>query len=387
MAIGLGQRTEGDVLGYEADHEVGAGPVVAGTGAPADASTGGGGVPTRRIVVVAPEAPGPPPRSRAAALARASHLFGPPDAPRPMRNVLHSRPKGLPHRRGQVAARRRDRGLRPYPADRHRLPCLHDDRVPRGLTGFARPATAVATGGGVLATAELPGPPFRAADSVPTMPSCDSNPARHRGPGGTNPTVDLIRLPQVAHEKIPGDPDVVDFGAPEAVRARRRAVVVGTTVHPEPHHRAAVLTTWTLRAVPAVGVSGTAPAGARRATSGSGSVASRASAAVSRARTARNRPGVSIRPGRPVRWPAVTQSSTRAGATRQVGTTRQMACVPSRARAAAAPRCAGPRRPCGPGVREEAGGQEDQTGDGAAGTVPRRVGKGSTSRGSPGGPC
>ncbi|WP_371611894.1 hypothetical protein [Streptomyces clavifer] len=69
-----------------------------------------------------------------------------------MRNVLHSRLEDLPHWQGQVAARRRDPGLRPYLANRHRLP---DDRVLRSLTGFARPVTAVATGGGVLATAEL----------------------------------------------------------------------------------------------------------------------------------------------------------------------------------------------------------------------------------------
>ncbi|MET9930427.1 MULTISPECIES: hypothetical protein [unclassified Streptomyces] len=34
---------------------------------------------------------------------------------------------------------------------------------------------------------------------------------------------------------------MVDFGALEAARARRRAVVMDTTVHPEPHHRAAAL--------------------------------------------------------------------------------------------------------------------------------------------------
>ncbi|WP_436800352.1 hypothetical protein [Streptomyces cinereoruber] len=52
-----------------------------------------------------------------------------------------------------------------------------------------------------------------------------------------NLTVDLIRLLQVDQEKIPGDPDVVDFGALEAARARHCAVVMGTTVHPEPHQR------------------------------------------------------------------------------------------------------------------------------------------------------
>ncbi|MFD5557627.1 fic family toxin-antitoxin system, toxin component [Streptomyces sp. NPDC127068] len=56
-----------------------------------------------------------------------------------------------------------------------------------------------------------------------------------------NLTVDLIWLLQVAQEKIPGDPDVVDYGALEAARARHCAVVMGTTVYPEPHHRAAAL--------------------------------------------------------------------------------------------------------------------------------------------------
>ncbi|MGA4979316.1 fic family toxin-antitoxin system, toxin component [Streptomyces cinereoruber] len=56
-----------------------------------------------------------------------------------------------------------------------------------------------------------------------------------------NLTVDLIWLLQVAQEKIPGDPDVTDFGALEAARARHCAVVMGTTVYPEPRHRAAAL--------------------------------------------------------------------------------------------------------------------------------------------------
>ncbi|MFI2215200.1 fic family toxin-antitoxin system, toxin component [Streptomyces sp. NPDC020141] len=56
-----------------------------------------------------------------------------------------------------------------------------------------------------------------------------------------NLTVDLIWLLQVAQEKLPGDPDVVDYGALEAARARHCAVVMGTTVYPEPHHRAAAL--------------------------------------------------------------------------------------------------------------------------------------------------
>ncbi|MFE3864774.1 fic family toxin-antitoxin system, toxin component [Streptomyces goshikiensis] len=56
-----------------------------------------------------------------------------------------------------------------------------------------------------------------------------------------NLTVDLIWLLEIAQEKLPGDPDVVDFGALEAARARHCAVVMGTTVYPEPHHRAAAL--------------------------------------------------------------------------------------------------------------------------------------------------
>ncbi|MFE0773339.1 fic family toxin-antitoxin system, toxin component [Streptomyces sp. NPDC058861] len=56
-----------------------------------------------------------------------------------------------------------------------------------------------------------------------------------------NLSVDLIWLLDVAQEKIPGDPDVVDFGALEAARARHCAVVMGTTVYSEPHHRAAAL--------------------------------------------------------------------------------------------------------------------------------------------------
>ncbi|MGW6744863.1 fic family toxin-antitoxin system, toxin component [Streptomyces sp. NPDC055025] len=54
-------------------------------------------------------------------------------------------------------------------------------------------------------------------------------------------TVDLRWLLQIANEELPGDPDVVDYGALEAARARHCAVVMGTTVYPEPHHRAAAL--------------------------------------------------------------------------------------------------------------------------------------------------
>ncbi|MBK3584776.1 fic family toxin-antitoxin system, toxin component [Streptomyces sp. MBT57] len=54
-------------------------------------------------------------------------------------------------------------------------------------------------------------------------------------------TVDLIWLLQIAQEKLPGDPGITDYGALEAARARHCAIVLGTTVYPEPHHRAAAL--------------------------------------------------------------------------------------------------------------------------------------------------
>ncbi|WP_331740608.1 fic family toxin-antitoxin system, toxin component (plasmid) [Streptomyces cyaneofuscatus] len=54
-------------------------------------------------------------------------------------------------------------------------------------------------------------------------------------------TVDLVWLLQIAQEKLPGDPDIVDYGALEAARARHCAIVMGTTVYSQPHHRAAAL--------------------------------------------------------------------------------------------------------------------------------------------------
>ncbi|MER6640580.1 fic family toxin-antitoxin system, toxin component [Streptomyces microflavus] len=54
-------------------------------------------------------------------------------------------------------------------------------------------------------------------------------------------TVDLIWLLQIAQEKLPGDPGITDYGALEAARARHCAIVLGTTVYPEPHDRAAAL--------------------------------------------------------------------------------------------------------------------------------------------------
>ncbi|MGX1955910.1 fic family toxin-antitoxin system, toxin component [Streptomyces anulatus] len=54
-------------------------------------------------------------------------------------------------------------------------------------------------------------------------------------------SVDIVWLLQVAQEKLPGDPDIVDYGALEAARARHCAIVMGTTVYSQPHHRAAAL--------------------------------------------------------------------------------------------------------------------------------------------------
>lgn len=54
-------------------------------------------------------------------------------------------------------------------------------------------------------------------------------------------TVNLGWLLEVAQQQIPGDPDIIDYGALEAARARHCAVVMGTTVYPEPHHRAAAM--------------------------------------------------------------------------------------------------------------------------------------------------
>jgi hypothetical protein len=54
-------------------------------------------------------------------------------------------------------------------------------------------------------------------------------------------TIDERWLLDIAHNHLPGDPDVVDYGAIEAARARHCAVVMGTPVYAEPHHRAAAL--------------------------------------------------------------------------------------------------------------------------------------------------
>ncbi|MFB7225364.1 fic family toxin-antitoxin system, toxin component [Streptomyces sp. NPDC056227] len=58
-------------------------------------------------------------------------------------------------------------------------------------------------------------------------------------------------LLEVAQTYIPGDPDVIDYGALAAAVARHRYAVMGTLVYPEPHHRAAALL-HTLARVPAL---------------------------------------------------------------------------------------------------------------------------------------
>ncbi|MFD3922880.1 fic family toxin-antitoxin system, toxin component [Streptomyces sp. NPDC058595] len=54
-------------------------------------------------------------------------------------------------------------------------------------------------------------------------------------------TVDLRWLLRIAQEHLPGDPDIVDYGALEAARARHCAVVMDTTVYDGPYVRAAAL--------------------------------------------------------------------------------------------------------------------------------------------------
>ncbi|MCQ4212586.1 fic family toxin-antitoxin system, toxin component [Streptomyces longispororuber] len=53
--------------------------------------------------------------------------------------------------------------------------------------------------------------------------------------------IDLPWLLDVAHQQLPGDPLVVDYGSLEAARARHCCRVMDTYVYPEPHHRAAAL--------------------------------------------------------------------------------------------------------------------------------------------------
>ncbi|MDJ0345882.1 fic family toxin-antitoxin system, toxin component [Streptomyces sp. H10-C2] len=53
--------------------------------------------------------------------------------------------------------------------------------------------------------------------------------------------IDEPWLLDLAQTHLPGDPDVVDWGALTAAVARHRAETMGTAVYPEPHHRAAAL--------------------------------------------------------------------------------------------------------------------------------------------------
>ncbi|AWZ07874.1 MULTISPECIES: fic family toxin-antitoxin system, toxin component [unclassified Streptomyces] len=54
-------------------------------------------------------------------------------------------------------------------------------------------------------------------------------------------TIDLTWLLEIAHRKIPGDPEVWDWGSLEAARARHGFQVMDTLVYDQPHHRAASL--------------------------------------------------------------------------------------------------------------------------------------------------
>jgi prophage maintenance system killer protein len=53
--------------------------------------------------------------------------------------------------------------------------------------------------------------------------------------------IDLTWLLDIAQREIPGDPEIVDFGALEAARARHAFRVMDTPVYEQPHHRAAAL--------------------------------------------------------------------------------------------------------------------------------------------------
>lgn len=54
-------------------------------------------------------------------------------------------------------------------------------------------------------------------------------------------TVDTRWLLEVAETHLPGDPQITDWGAVEAARARHCAQVLGRYVYDQPHHRAAAL--------------------------------------------------------------------------------------------------------------------------------------------------
>ncbi|MFE3526487.1 fic family toxin-antitoxin system, toxin component [Streptomyces sp. NPDC059161] len=53
--------------------------------------------------------------------------------------------------------------------------------------------------------------------------------------------IDLPWLLDVAHQELPGDPDVLDWGALEAARARHCFRVLDAPVYDQAHHRAAAL--------------------------------------------------------------------------------------------------------------------------------------------------
>ncbi|MFE2431597.1 fic family toxin-antitoxin system, toxin component [Streptomyces sp. NPDC059373] len=53
--------------------------------------------------------------------------------------------------------------------------------------------------------------------------------------------IDRAWLLDLAHQHIPGDPDITDFGTLAAAVARHADKVMDTPVYTEPHHRAAAL--------------------------------------------------------------------------------------------------------------------------------------------------
>ena len=53
--------------------------------------------------------------------------------------------------------------------------------------------------------------------------------------------IDRAWLLDLAHQSLPGDPDVTDFGTTAAAVARHADRVMDTYVYTEPHHRAAAL--------------------------------------------------------------------------------------------------------------------------------------------------
>lgn len=53
--------------------------------------------------------------------------------------------------------------------------------------------------------------------------------------------IDLTWLLEIAHREVPGDPEISDWGALEAARARHGFQVMDRLVYDQPHHRAAAL--------------------------------------------------------------------------------------------------------------------------------------------------